>query len=156
MYLALKLLHLLAVMLFLGNIITGVFWKAHADRTRDPRLIAHTMAGIIGSDRWFTNPGVVLLVVFGLGAAMTGGVPILRTPWIWQSIVLLTISGAAYGMRLAPLQRQMHRLAAAASEGGAFDEPRYEQLSRQWGIWGLVATLAPLAAFALMIFKPAH
>ena len=47
MYLAMKVLHVLAVVLFLGNIITGVFWKAHGDRTGDPRIIAHTLEGII-------------------------------------------------------------------------------------------------------------
>jgi len=46
MYLALKLLHVLGVIVFLGNIITGIFWKAHADKSRDPRLIAHALDGI--------------------------------------------------------------------------------------------------------------
>lgn len=47
MYLAMKTLHVLAVVLFRGNIITGLFWKAHGDRTGDPRIIAHTLEGII-------------------------------------------------------------------------------------------------------------
>ena len=51
MYLALKLLHVVAVIVFLGNITTGLFWHAHAARTRDPKLLAHTMDGIIRSDR---------------------------------------------------------------------------------------------------------
>lgn len=37
MYAALKALHILAVALFLGNIVTGLFWKVHGDRTGDPR-----------------------------------------------------------------------------------------------------------------------
>ena len=36
-YLLLKALHVLSVVLFLGNIITGVFWKMHADRSGDLR-----------------------------------------------------------------------------------------------------------------------
>ena len=62
MYLWLKVIHVLAVVLFLGNIITGVFWHKHAERTRDPRLIAHTMAGVIRSDRLFTMPGVFVIL----------------------------------------------------------------------------------------------
>jgi uncharacterized membrane protein len=54
-YLGLKLFHIAAVILFLGNIITGLYWKAHADRTRNPQVIAHTFEGIICSDRWFTD-----------------------------------------------------------------------------------------------------
>ncbi len=39
-YLLLKTLHLLGVILFLGNIIVTGWWKAMADRTRDPMIIA--------------------------------------------------------------------------------------------------------------------
>ena len=42
MYALLKFVHVLAVILFLGNVITGLFWKAHADRTKDPKIIGHT------------------------------------------------------------------------------------------------------------------
>jgi uncharacterized membrane protein len=32
MYLWLKLIHILAVVMFIGNIVTGVFWHRHARR----------------------------------------------------------------------------------------------------------------------------
>ena len=35
MYLPMKLLHIVAVIAFLGNIATGLFWHVHAARTRD-------------------------------------------------------------------------------------------------------------------------
>src|SRR2546425_958619 len=107
LYLGLKVLHLVAVVMFLGNITTGIFWKEHADRSRDPRIIAHALAGIIRSDRLFTIPGVIAIVIGGFGAAMTGHLPILRTGWILWSIVLFSLSGAAFGARVAPLQRRM-------------------------------------------------
>ena len=154
MYLALKALHILAVALFLGNIITGLFWKAHGDRSADPRIMAHTLEGIIRSDRWFTIPGVVLIVAFGVGAAIAGDLPLLRTPWIWQSIVLFTLSGLAFVLQVAPLQRQLHALAAKAATGGLWELDRYRRLSWRWEIWGLAAILAPLAALALMVVKP--
>ena len=154
MYLAMKSLHILAVVLFLGNIITGLFWKAHADRTGDPRIMAHTLDGIIRSDRWFTMPGVTLIVIFGLGAAGVGHFPILHTSWIWQSIILITISGVAFMFQVAPLQKQLRAVAQAAIPGGKLDESTYRQLSRRWEIWGSVATLTPLAAMVLMVLKP--
>lgn len=154
MYLTLKLLHLVAVVLFLGNITTGVFWKAHADRTGDARIIAHTLEGIIRSDRWFTIPGVVLILVGGLGAAGVGGLPVLRTGWIVWSIVLFTVSGLAFVLRVAPLQARMHRLVKAGAESGAMDWARYRAWSRQWGFWGAVALVTPAAAMVLMVLKP--
>src|SRR5687768_11212898 len=99
MYLLLKAIHVLAVVLFLGNIITGVFWKSHADRTRDPRLIAHALDGIIRSDRLFTVPGVVLIIAAGVAAAIVGRLELLDTGWIFWPIVLFAISGFAFMAR---------------------------------------------------------
>jgi uncharacterized membrane protein len=156
MYLAIKALHILAVALFLGNIITGLFWKAHADRSADPRIMAHTLDGIIRSDRWFTIPGVLLIVASGVAAAVIGELPLLRTSWIWQSIVLFSLSGLAFGLQVAPLQRQLRTLAAIAATGGSWDEGRYRRLSLRWEVWGFAAILAPLIALALMVVKPGH
>ena len=155
MYFAMKTLHLLAVTIFLGNIITGLFWKAHADRSADPRIIAHTLDGIIRSDRLFTIPGVVLIILFGLGTAMIGKLPIFGTGWIWQSIVLFSISGLAFMAQVAPLQRRLRQLALGAAGGGAWDAAAYRRLSRRWEAWGLLAVATPLAAVVLMIVKPA-
>ena len=153
MYLAMKTLHVLAVVLFLGNIITGLFWKAHGDRTTDPRIIAHTLEGIIRSDRWFTIPGVVLILGFGAAGAIIGGLPILGTGWIWQSIALFAVSGLAFVLQVAPLQRRLQALAAAGVDGGPWDQVAYRRLSRQWEFWGAVALVTPLAALVLMVYK---
>ena len=152
-YLALKTLHILAVVLFLGNIITGLFWKAHGDRTADPRIIAHTLEGIIRSDRWFTVPSVVFILVFGVAAAIIRGLPILGTGWIWQSIVLFGVSGLAFMLQIAPLQRRLLGLAAAGTSQ-EWDAAAYRRLSRRWEFWGVVAILTPLAALVLMVYKP--
>lgn len=153
-YLVWKLLHLVAVMLFLGNITTGVLWKIHAERTRDPALIAHVFAGIIRSDRVFTMPGVTVLVAAGIAAAITGHFPILGTGWILWSIVLLTVSGLAFMLALAPLQRQIATLATDGAKSGRFDWQRYEALSKAWNRWGVVALGTPVLALVLMVLKP--
>lgn len=155
MYLALKTLHILAVVLFLGNIITGVFWKAHGDRTGDPRIMAHTMGGIIRSDRWFTMPGVVLIIVFGIWAAVYAGLPILGTGWILHSLILFAMSGLAFMAQVAPLQRRLQAIAQEGVAGGQWDLNAYHRLSRRWEFWGAIAVLTPLAALVLMVFKPA-
>ncbi len=154
MYLIWKILHVIGVVLFLGNIITGVFWAYHAGRARDPKVIAHAFEGITQSDRWFTMPGVTLLTIAGVAGAISGGFPILSTGWIFWGLVLLIISGLSFMFWVGPLQR---KIAALARTGGAgqFDWPRYESLHRSWTIWGSVATLAPLIALVLMILKPA-
>jgi uncharacterized membrane protein len=153
-YLGLKLLHIVAVVLFLGNITTGVFWKRHADRSRDPRLILAGIEGLIRSDRLFTIPGVIAITVFGLAAAIAGHYPILRTGWIFWSLVLFAISGWAFMAQVAPLQRRLAAMARRAVESGTLDWNAYHALSRRWEFWGAVALLAPAGAMALMVLKP--
>jgi len=150
MYLIVKLLHVGSVVLFLGNIITGLFWHAHAVRTRNPVLISHAIGGIIRTDRLFTVPGVLAIIFTGVGLALLGGYPILRTRWIGWSLILFATSGLAFMAQVVPLQRRLLALA----EPRSFQYETYVSVTRQWELWGTVALLTPLAAMALMILKP--
>ncbi len=154
MFLLIKLLHITAVIAFVGNITTGIFWHAHAARTRDPKLLAYTMGGIIRSDRLFTIPGVIGIIVTGIAAAIYGNFPILRTGWILWTLILFIVSGLIFMIRVAPLQRQLRALAEAAGQSGTFDYARYRALAVRWEIWGAAALLTPLAGLALMVLKP--
>jgi uncharacterized membrane protein len=153
-YLLLKLLHIIAVILFLGNIITGWFWKFHADRTTDPKIIAHAFEGIIRSDRWFTVPGAIVITLAGIGTAVVGQFPLLRTGWILWSIILFAISGVIFSWKVAPLQTRIANMARAASDSSQMDWHLYRSLCRAWEVWGFVALLLPVAAVALMVLKP--
>jgi uncharacterized membrane protein len=154
MYIALKILHVAAVVVFLGNLVTGILWKIHADQTRDAAIIRHTIAGLIRADRWFTIPGVVLILIGGFGAAVVGGLPLLGTPWILWGIILFSVSGIAYMGRVAPLQQKMLQVARSGVESGNLDWDRYRALSRSWNVWGTIALLTPDLAMIAMIAKP--
>lgn len=153
LYLLLKSLHVVSVVLFLGNIVTGVFWKVHADLSRDLPARAQALDGIIKSDRIFTMPGVLLIIITGVWMALHAGMPLLRTDWILWSIVLFGISGAVFGVRLEPLQKKLLANVRAGITG-QWDEAEYDRLSRAWQFWGVIATVAPLAAVFLMVLKP--
>jgi uncharacterized membrane protein len=153
-YLIWKCLHILAVVVFLGNIGSGLFWAAQAHRSRDARLIAATFCSIERSDRWFTIPGVVGIVVSGIAMAMSGGFPILSTGWIIWPIGLFTLSGVVFGVWVAPLQRRIYRDMEAATSVEAVWSG-YTGMYRRWELWGLLALLAPFASALIMILKPA-
>jgi uncharacterized membrane protein len=152
-YLAWKLVHIVSVVLFLGNITTGLFWAAHAHRSRDLRLIGSTFEGIVRSDRWFTLPGVVGIVVGGVAAAMEANLPILGTGWILWSILLFSISGIAFGARLAPLQKEIVHVTRSGKDSPPTWEA-YALLHRRWELWGLLAWITPVLALAIMVLKP--
>jgi uncharacterized membrane protein len=155
MYLLAKLLHVVAVIAFLGNITTGIFWHRHAARTKEAKLLAHTMDGIIRSDRVFTVPGVILIIATGVAAAIYGQLPLLRTGWIFWTLVLFLVSGAIFMIWVVPLQRRLRAAAQAGVQSGSFDYAAYHALAVRWEVWGAAALLTPLAGLALMVLKPA-
>lgn len=155
MSIALTSLHVLSVACFLGNIITGHFWKAHADRSGDPRIIAHTLHGIMRSEWWLTLPSAAVIAVTGYFAARAMGVPIFRTAWLAWGIGLFAFSGIAFAWQVGPLQARMRALAeSAATNGGVWDIALYRRLSLRWALWGVLAIAAPIVTLALMIAKP--
>ena len=64
-YLFLKGLHILGVILLLGNIIVTAWWKIMADRTRDPKIIAFAQRQVILTDWVFTAPGALITILAG-------------------------------------------------------------------------------------------
>jgi uncharacterized membrane protein len=152
-YFLLKALHIVSVVVFIGNIITGVFWKLHADRTGELRARAQALDGLIKADRVFTVPAVMLIIITGVALAMTMRLPILGTKWILWGLILFGLAGAMFGAFVGPLQKKL--LAnARAGLAGTWNEAEYHALSRAWFGWGVAATVAPLAALFLMVFKP--
>lgn len=153
-YLALKALHVMSVVLFLGNIITGVFWKLHADRSGELRVREQAILGLIRSDNVFTVPGVLLIVATGVALALIAHLPLLRTFWIVSSLVLFGVSGLAFALKVGPLQKKLLANTRAGITG-SWNQAEYAALSKSWAIWGAVATAAPLVAVFLMVMKPA-
>jgi uncharacterized membrane protein len=152
LYLALKSLHIVAVVLFLGNIITGAFWKAHADRTGDLRARAQALDGLVRSDRVFTAPGVFLIIATGVALVFVGNLSF-QTFWVLWSIVLFGAAGALFGARVGPLQKKLLSNAQAGL-AGQWNEAEYHALSRRLNVWGLTATVLPLIALVFMVIKP--
>jgi uncharacterized membrane protein len=159
MYSALKLIHVIAVIVFLGNIFTGLFWMSLATRDKNVQIITHTIQGIIKSDRWFTIPGVIIITASGMIAAVHGGLPLLRTGWIFWSIVMFTVSGIVFVWRVAPLQSRINRLLSGngLAENAGFFWNQYDTCYKSWEAWGAVAIITPVLALCMMVLKfPAH
>ena len=152
LYLLIKALHIVSVVLFLGNIVTGVFWKRHGDRG-DLAARRQAIAGLIASDRVFTVPTVFAIIVTGIANALLAHIPILGTPWILWGIILFGVSGAVFAARVGPLQKKLLANVEAGLAGN-WNESAYCELSRQWLAWGWIATGAPLIAVFLMVLKP--
>ena len=152
-YLILKTMHILGVILFLGNIIVTAWWKLMADRHGDPIVVAFAQRQVTLTDFVFTAGGGALLLLGGLGNALWYGMDYLHIPWLSWSLGLFIASGVIWAAILIPVQIKQARLARAFAKGGSIPA-EYRRLGRIWNGFGLLATMLPLIAVYLMVFKP--
>jgi uncharacterized membrane protein len=152
-YFILKAIHLLAVVAFLGNIVTGLFWMKFARKTNDISIIHHTAAGIIASDKLFTIPGVLIITAGGFAAALYGGIPLLRTGWIFWPIILFTLSGLFFAFKVVPLQVRMRKHFETGTENKESSLKGFDDIVKQWELWGFMAVITPIISFFMMILK---
>ena len=150
-YPILVLIHLTAVIIFLGNITLAPFWKSHAEKTKDRLHVLNTWKGIIRADKFFTMPGVLILLLFGIGAAAHLKVNFIDTGWIFWSIIMYLVSGVVFMVKVVPIQK---KIVAFASDENKFGWDEYFTLSKQWNIWGIIALVTPWIAVILMVLKP--
>jgi len=151
-FILLKVVHIFGAMLFLGNIIVSAVWKLMANRTREPVVVAFGQRLISMTDYVFTVTGAAILVVTGHFMATRFG-PIADIDWIRWGWYLLIGSGAIWVFILIPLQIVQSRMAEQFSQGGAIPA-RYWTLGRIWGVFGIIATLLPMANLYIMVAKP--
>jgi len=152
-YALFKTLHVLGVVLFLGNLVVTAVWKTLADRTREPRVVAFSQRLVTVTDIAFTGLGAFLILATGMLLL----IEIHRDPWqaTWTAwgLGLFLASGAIWAAVLIPIQRKQSRLARGFAAGGDIP-PEYWTLARRWRLWGTVATVLPLVNLVLMVFKP--
>jgi len=152
-YLVLKSLHILGVVMFLGNIIVTGWWKFMADRTLNPQIIAFAQRQVTLTDFVFTAGGAGLLLAAGWGNAALHGMEIHSFRWMTWGFWLFNISGLIWIAILIPVQIKQ----AAMAKGFAVNNgipAEYWVLVKRWYLWGIIATLLPLGNLYWMVFKP--
>lgn len=146
------LLHLVGVVLFVGNIVTAAFWKIRADLQKNPTIIHSTVKNVMLADYVFTLPGLVLIIVSGNVMAVQADLLTQGLNWLMVSLILFTVTGVIWLAILIPLQRAMIRHSAACIDSGSISV-EYSRASRLWAVFGIVTTLLPAIILYLMISK---
>jgi uncharacterized membrane protein len=147
-------LHILGVVLFLGNIIVTAVWKMLADRTQSPPVVAYAQRLVTITDVAFTATGVALIIVSGQVLADDFGGVFSGPTWLTIGWSLFIASGVIWLGVLIPVEVMQARLARQFRDSATIPD-RYWRLSMIWAVFGAVATLLPLANLYLMVFKPA-
>lgn len=152
-YNLLKTVHVLAVILFVGNIIVTAIWKTLADRTRSPGVVRFGQRLVTVTDKALTGPGAVLILATGLLMMQQFGAEPMRLRWIHRGLGLFVISGLVWGAALVPIQIKQSRILRGLGDTDPIPEA-YWRLGRWWMVLGTVATLLPLVNVVLMVMKP--
>ena len=153
MYALFKTVHIIGVVILLGNVTITAYWKVLADRTSDAKLIAHAQHGVTVADWIFTLAGIVFILVGGYGAAGVAGLPLTGPAWLVIGQLLFAVSGLIWLGVLVPIQIRQARMARSMTHGSALPA-QYRRDSRNWLIWGIVATVPLVAAIYVMVAKP--
>ncbi len=150
-YLWLKTIHILGVVLFLGNIIVTGWWKNMADRTRNPQIIAFAQRQVTLTDFVFTAGGAGILFVAG-----TVNVAIhhldYSSKWLTHGMAMFLLSGLIWVTILIPAQIKQAKMAREFASTGVIPD-QYWKLCTTWNIFGVIATLLPLSNLYWMVFK---
>jgi uncharacterized membrane protein len=152
-YLVIKWIHILSSTLLFGTGLGSAFYMFFASRTRDPRVISVVVRYVVIADWLFTTPTVILQPLSGFYLIHLAGYPLTST-WIWWSIVLFLIAGAAW-LPVVWMQVRMREMARDAMRIGAALPEKYWTFLRAWVSLGVVAFVALVVVFYLMVMKPA-
>lgn len=145
-------LHMLGIILFLGNILVTFLWKVLADATKNIEVIHFAQRLVAITDKSFTLLGAVILSIGGYGYAHAIGLDLLNTPWLLWGQICFFLSGFVWGVFLVPVQKaQMNLL---SSTNNLVDiEADYRRLSIRWYWIGTMATLPVVLAVLVMSLK---
>ena len=153
MYELFKTLHIIGVILLVGNVTVSAVWKVFADRNGQAAVVAYAQRLITITDWSLTLSGIVLIMIGGYGASYASGQNPFRADWLILGQVLFGISGAIWVFILIPLQIRLARSARRFAAAGGIPEA-YWQDSRRWLFWGIVATIPLVGTVYVMVVRP--
>ena len=152
-YLIVKWLHILSSTVLFGTGLGSAFYMFFASRTRDAHVVAVVVKYVVIADFLFTTPTIILQPATGFYLVHIAGFA-LTSRWIAGSIALYLVAGAAW-LPVVWMQIKMRDMASAAAAAGHALPERYWKFLNLWIALGVVAFLALVIVFYLMVAKPA-
>ncbi|MEE9272145.1 MAG: DUF2269 family protein [Robiginitomaculum sp.] len=146
-----KLIHIVGVVIFLGNITVTAVWKTLANATKEPKVIAYAQRLVTITDIWFTFGGVVLILISGYNMAEQFG-GITGTVWLKKALTLFIASAVIWLVILIPVQIMQSKMAKSFQNDTMIPE-RYWKLSKVWALAGTITVILPFIILYLMVAK---
>lgn len=161
-YTALRFLHIVSAILFIGGILGSHLLMGIARRKDDLRVVSALSQAAARFEQWMIMPGNLLVIVFGVLVALDGGWPIFgflegdgEKSWLLTANILLVINLVIVATLYIPRGKALGRkLNEAMASGGNISAIRAELDAPviQWAHYFDYASL--IVILYLMSFKP--
>jgi uncharacterized membrane protein len=151
-YVTVKWLHILSSTLLFGTGLGSAFYMFFTSLTRDARATAVVARYVVIADWVFTTPTIIIQPLTGIYLIHLAGFP-WQSEWIQGAFALYFLAGACW-LPVVWMQIKMRNMAQSAA---ASDQPLpslYWTYLRRWVALGVVAFLALVVVFYLMVAKP--
>ena len=145
----LRIVHLIAVCVFVGSIPAHIVLGAAIDPAADPAAFAAFHQAKLLLTVSLTGAGIAAAVASGVLLALARR-QLFRRGWLWAKIGLVTVVALNGGVVLTPLAAEMAALAAGPGPLAA----EFADLAAREAVAGSVNQVLLLAVVALAVIKP--
>ncbi|MGQ4809512.1 hypothetical protein NKDENANG_02929 [Candidatus Entotheonellaceae bacterium PAL068K] len=149
-----RILHVLAAVLLLGNLMMAPFWRQRLAASGDLQARAVANRSVRLADLCFTLPGWVVLLITGLIVAIARGwFRGDRSGWLHTSLTLFVVWLVIW--HVGTLRARKAMLASSdAAAAGEQDTGALERYEQQWTQWSYVSAGVALLMLILMVLRP--
>lgn len=150
-----KVLHILAVVVLLGNLFMAPFWRRRLAQAGGPQARAAANRSVRVADLLFTLPGWVILLATGIMMIIVRGWP----PGGWLHLSLLLFVGwlVLWHVLVLRARKAMITQAEEGAAGGQMPPERMAELGeheRQWQRWSSISVALVVLILILMVWRP--
>jgi uncharacterized membrane protein len=148
----LKVVHVLAVVVLLGNLLMAPFWRKRLAALGGVQARAAANRSVRVADLIFTLPGWVVVLATGIMLIIYRDMGI-RGGWLHLSLLLFLGWLIFWHILVLRARKAMIAQAEEAASGGQAP-PELAQHERQWQQWSYVAAGIAVLILILMVIQP--
>lgn len=147
-----RVLHILAVVVLLGNLLMAPFWRKRLATLGGAQARAVANRSVRVADLLFTLPGWVVVLATGIVMIITRGWP---RPVGWLHLSLLLFLGWLVLWHTLVLRARKAMIAQAEEAAAGGQAPlELAQHERQWQQWSYVSAALVVLILILMVLRP--
>jgi len=145
-----KILHVLAVVVLLGNLLMAPFWRKRLAAVGGAQARAAANRSIRTADLMFTLPGWVVVLATGIMLIIPRG---MRGGWLHLSLLLFL--GWLVLWHVLVLRARKAMIVQAEEAVGREQVPaELAQHEQQWQLWSYLSAVLVVLILILMVIKP--